>query len=238
MRSSTKTFVASVGLGVCALSYAIGANSATGANFMANGAPSLTNTPVATDPASAAPTTSTDDGNSAGAGDTTSTGTASKPTKKPAIKTGSAGSGKAPSSSGSAAPVPSQSTAPAPSQSTALAPSHSTAPAPAPSQTTAPIPSHSTAPAQTTVTKTGDVKSGLSNDPYRDYAQLTVTKVNGKVTAVNVDQGFATHGWSQYYPYFAQLAVQSNGADIGNYSGATYASAAFNAALKSAMSKF
>ena len=220
MRSSTKTFVASVGLGVCALSYAIGANSATGANFMANGAPSLTNTPVATDPASAAPTTSTDDGNSAGAGDTTSTGTASKPTKKPAIKTGSAGSGKAPSSSGSAAPVPSQSTAPAPSQSTA------------------PAPSHSTAPAQTTVTKTGDVKSGLSNDPYRDYAQLTVTKVNGKVTAVNVDQGFATHGWSQYYPYFAQLAVQSNGADIGNYSGATYASAAFNAALKSAMSKF
>jgi len=220
VRSSTKTFVASVGLGVCALSYAIGANSATGANFMANGAPSLTNTPVATDPASAAPTTSTDDGNSAGAGDTTSTGTASKPTKKPAIKTGSAGSGKAPSSSGSAAPVPSQSTAPAPSQSTA------------------PAPSHSTAPAQTTVTKTGDVKSGLSNDPYRDYAQLTVTKVNGKVTAVNVDQGFATHGWSQYYPYFAQLAVQSNGADIGNYSGATYASAAFNAALKSAMSKF
>ena len=204
MRSSTKTFVASVGLGVCALSYAVGANSATGSNFMANGAPSLTNTPVATDPASVAPTTSTDAGNSAGAGNTTGTGTASKPTKKPAIKTGSAGSGKAPSSSASAAPVPSQ----------------------------------STAPAQTTVTKTGDVKSGLSNDPYRDYAQLTVTKVNGKVTAVNVDQGFATHGWSQYYPYFAQLAVQSNGADIGNYSGATYASAAFNAALKSAMSKF
>lgn len=230
MRSSTKTFVASVGLGVCALSYAIGANSATGANFVANGAPSLTNTPVATDPASAAPTTSTDDGNSAGAGNTTGTGTASKPTKKPAIKTGSAGAGKVPSSSASAAPVPSQSTAPAPS--------HSTAPAPAPSQSSAPAPSHSTAPAQTTVTKTGDVKSGLSNDPYRDYAQLTVTKVNGKVTAVNVDQGFATHGWSQYYPYFAQLAVQSNGANIGNYSGATFAAAAFNAALKSAMSKF
>lgn len=235
MRSSTKTFVASVGLGVCALSYAIGANSATGANFMANGAPSLTNTPVATDPASAAPTTSTDDGSSAGAGDTTSTGTASKPTKKPATKTGSAGAGKAPSSSASAAPVPSQSNAPSPSQSSAPAPSHSTAPAPAPSQSSAPAPSQTAAPANTTVTNTGAL---FTERFYGGRVQVTVTKTNGKVTAVNFAVATATGGRAIAFATLAQWAVASNGASVSNYTQATYTTETFNAALKSAMSKF
>jgi len=204
---------------------------------MANGAPSLTNTPVATDPASVAPTTSTDAGNTAGAGNTTGTGTASKPTKKPAIKTGSAGSGKAPSSSASAAPAPSQSTAPAPSQSSAPAPSHSTAPAPAPSQSSAPAPapSQTTAPANTTVTNTGAL---FTERFYGGRVQVTVTKTNGKVTAVSFAVATATGGRAIAFATLAQRAVASNGASVSNYTQATYTTDTFNLALASAMSKF
>jgi hypothetical protein len=57
---------------------------------------------------------------------------------------------------------------------------------------------------------------------------------------VTIVQGFGTHGWSQYFAYFAQLSLASKGAPVtkAQYSGATYAAAAFNNALASAMSKF
>ena len=87
-----------------------------------------------------------------------------------------------------------------------------------------------------TVTKTGDLTN--LNDRWGDYAQVTVTKINGKVTDVTLAQSYATSQWQGAYPVLAQAAVQSNGAQVSNLSGATYASNVFNAALASAMSKF
>ncbi len=86
------------------------------------------------------------------------------------------------------------------------------------------------------VTKTGDVYQG--GDQWGDYAQVTVTKVNGVVTDVTLPQSYATSQWQSAYPILAQSAVASNGAAVANLSGATYASNAFNGALASAMSKF
>ncbi len=86
------------------------------------------------------------------------------------------------------------------------------------------------------VTKTGDVYQG--GDQWGDYAQVTVTKVNGVVTDVTIAKAYATSQWQSAYPILAQSAVASKGSSVANLSGATYASNAFNGALASAMSKF
>jgi uncharacterized protein with FMN-binding domain len=109
-----------------------------------------------------------------------------------------------------------------------------------PSSSGKPTPSASGSPSTSasggTVTKTGDLYQG--GDQWGDYAQVTVTKVNGAVTAVTLPKSYATSQWQGAYPVLAQSAVQSNGAPVANLSGATYASNAFNGALASAMSKF
>ena len=87
-----------------------------------------------------------------------------------------------------------------------------------------------------TVTKTGDLIN--LGDRWGDYAQVEVTKNNGQVTDVKLVQSYATSQWQTAYPILAQSAVASNGSQVANLSGATYASSVFNAALASAMSKF
>jgi uncharacterized protein with FMN-binding domain len=87
-----------------------------------------------------------------------------------------------------------------------------------------------------TVTKTGDLIN--LGDRWGDFAQVKVTKTNGTVSDVALAQSYATSRWQGAYPVLAQSAVQSNGAQVANLSGATYVSAVFNAALASAMSKF
>jgi len=113
-------------------------------------------------------------------------------------------------------------------------------PTTSPSSSGNPTPSASGSPSTSasggTVTKTGDVIN--LGDRWGDYAQVAVTKVNGKVTDVSLPQSYATSQWQGAYPVLAQSALQSNGAQVANLSGATYASAVFNAALASAMSKF
>lgn len=86
------------------------------------------------------------------------------------------------------------------------------------------------------MTKTGATIQG--NDPFGDYAQVQVTKTNGKVTAVQVVSSYSNGGREQVFPYLAQEAVASNGGAVSNYSGATYTTNVFNKALASAMSKF
>jgi uncharacterized protein with FMN-binding domain len=86
------------------------------------------------------------------------------------------------------------------------------------------------------VTKTGDLIN--LGDRWGDFAQVKVTKTNGTVSDVALAQSYATSQWQGAYPVLAQSAVQSNGAQVANLSGATYVSAVFNAALASAMSKF
>jgi uncharacterized protein with FMN-binding domain len=67
--------------------------------------------------------------------------------------------------------------------------------------------------------------------------QLEVTKSNGKITAVNLIQAQASAGRDQAFSYLVTDAIQANGSNFGNLSGATYTTNAFKQALDSAISK-
>jgi uncharacterized protein with FMN-binding domain len=102
------------------------------------------------------------------------------------------------------------------------------APAPAPAATTA-----APAPAASSVTKTGSAIS------YRyGTIQVSVTKANGKITAVNLLQEGATGGRQGAFPYLVQYAIQANGSNFGNLGGATFTTDAFKQSLESALAKF
>ena len=97
-----------------------------------------------------------------------------------------------------------------------------------------PAPSSSaTSPAPTgPVTATGDAVR------YQyGRVQLSVTRDNGKLTAVDLVQAGATAGREQAFTYLQQYAIDSNGSSFGNLSGATYTTDAFKQALDSAISK-
>ena len=219
MRSSTKTFVASVGLGVCALSYAVGANSATGSSFMADGVPSVTDTAAPTDPKS---------GNSQGTATPTTSSAGASAANTTAAAANTKGNKKKPKAKGTKKPSTAK-PAPSKSASSAPAPSKSTTPAPAPSKTTTP-------PAPST--KTSNTGNVFTERNYGGRVQITVTKTNGKVTAVDFVVATATDGRARAFPSLAQMAVASNGAAVSNVGGATFTTNTFNQALASAMSKF
>lgn len=140
-----------------------------------------------------------------------------------------------PSESSSAVAAPDVSVAPpAGGETTNVAPqpsasaSASTAPAPVPSASKAPTSSNSAS-----ATKTGDsVESGFGP------VQVKVTKVDGKLTEITYLQSVATKGRSAAFPYLVQYAIQANGSNFGNISGATYTTNAFKQSLESALAKF
>jgi uncharacterized protein with FMN-binding domain len=65
-----------------------------------------------------------------------------------------------------------------------------------------------------------------------------VTKNNGKITSVSAVLAGASGGRQAAFSYLEQYAVQANGSNFGNLSGATYTPNAFKQALDSALSKF
>ncbi len=85
------------------------------------------------------------------------------------------------------------------------------------------------------VTKTGDT---FITEVYKGPIQLSVTKTNGKITAVGLVQAQATGGRQVAFTYLQDYAVKANGSNFGNLSGATYTTIAFKKALDSALSKF
>jgi len=89
-----------------------------------------------------------------------------------------------------------------------------------------------TTPAGKTGTATGDAI------PYQfGTVQLSVTKANGKITAIGMVQASATNGRQQAFSYLVQAAVTAQGSSFGNISGATYTTDAFKQALYSAIQK-
>jgi uncharacterized protein with FMN-binding domain len=131
--------------------------------------------------------------------------------------------------------VPAKSTTSSSTQASAATPAAvstpkatSAAPAPAPVATTA-----APAPAATGTTKTGTAI------PYRfGTVQVSVTKANGKITAVNLLQQGATGGRQSAFSYLVEYAIQANGTSFGNLGGATYTTDAFKQSLESALAKF
>ena len=107
-----------------------------------------------------------------------------------------------------------------------------TAAAPAPEPVSTPAAS-AAAPAATGTTKTGSAIN------YRfGTVQVSVTKANGKITAVNLLQAGATGGRQGAFSYLVQYAIQANGTSFGNLGGATYTTDAFKQSLESALAKF
>lgn len=67
--------------------------------------------------------------------------------------------------------------------------------------------------------------------------QLEVVRQGGKLTAVNLIQADATAGRQQAFALLQQAALDAQGTNFANLSGATYTVDAFKTALESAISK-
>jgi hypothetical protein len=100
-----------------------------------------------------------------------------------------------------------------------------------------PSPSGSGTPAPT---PTGSADMTVTGDSiqYRfGSIQVAVVRKGGKITAVNMVQAGATAGRNQAFPVLTKYAIDAQGSNFGNLSGATYTTAAFKQALDSAISK-
>lgn len=113
----------------------------------------------------------------------------------------------------------------------------------APASATTASSGSNTSPASTSAAKSGTVaavnKTVTSIDvPYQfGDVQVTVTRTNGKISAIDYGSSSATNGRQQAFPVLVQSAVQAQGSNFGNLSGATYTTNAFKQALNSAISK-
>lgn len=67
--------------------------------------------------------------------------------------------------------------------------------------------------------------------------QLEVVRQGGKLAAVNLIQAGATGGREQAFSLLQQSALEAQGTNFANLSGATYTVDAFKTALESAISK-
>jgi len=79
--------------------------------------------------------------------------------------------------------------------------------------------------------------TGAAIDYIYGTVQLSVTSENGAITAVDLIQATASAGRDTAFPALQQYAVQANGSNFGNLSGATYTTDAFKQALDSAITK-
>ena len=139
-----------------------------------------------------------------------------------------------------AAPVP-ESTAAASAQPASVSTPKATVPAPVstPKATAAaPAPVSTPSAPASSGSSSGTTKTGTAV-PYRfGTVQVSVTKANGKITAVNLLQQGATGGRQSAFSYLVQYAIQANGTSFGNLGGATYTTDAFKQSLESALAKF
>jgi uncharacterized protein with FMN-binding domain len=211
VRKGTKSFISILSLGVVAAGYQAGQAAEISSGFSASAPISVGTTAGSTAPIASGTT-------SAGSETLNTPAAVSSPTTTAAVvpaktTTSSSSAPKASAAAPAAASTPKATTA---------------APAPAPAATTA-----APAPAATSSTKTGSAIS------YRyGTVQVSVTKANGKITAVNLLQQGATGGRQGAFPYLVQYAIQANGSSFGNLGGATYTTDAFKQSLESALAKF
>ena len=85
---------------------------------------------------------------------------------------------------------------------------------------------------------TGTTKNGSAVQYRYGTVQVSVTKAAGKITAVNLLQEGATGGRQAAFSYLVDMAIQANGSNFGNLSGATYTVDAFKQSLEAALAKF
>ncbi len=131
-----------------------------------------------------------------------------------------------------AEPAAEPSATPATPAEPGTAPSQSASQSSAPTKAPAPAPTKQ--PAAASVSQTGAAV------PYKyGVIQLEVVKSGSSITAVNLIQS-STKGpdWAVVPGMLAEAAVNANGSNFGNVSGATFTTQAFKQALESALGKF
>ena len=80
----------------------------------------------------------------------------------------------------------------------------------------------------------------VTSDPIQyqyGTVEISVTRKDGKISAIDVGQSTATDGREQAFPYLVKYAVAAQGTNFANLGGATYTTDAFKQALTSAISK-
>lgn len=234
MRSTTKTIVGLASLGVLAASYKFGIEApAAFANQDAlTGLGS--NTSQTTDTNNTDVGTGTSDTTTSGNGSTTdnSGNTTSGSNGSSGGSTGSAGSGSSSGSSGSGSGSTSGGSSTGGSTSGSSS-SGSTSGGTTDPGTSGGSTSGGTSSGSASVTKTGDAIR------YRyGTIQVQVTEVSGKITDITLLQAGATGGRSAAFSYLIDYAIQAQGSNFGNISGATYTTDAFVQSLDSALAQF
>jgi hypothetical protein len=239
VRSTTKTIVGLASLGVLAASYKFGIE-APAAFANQDALTSLgSNTSQTTDTNNTDAGTGTSDTTTSGNGSTTdnSGNTTSGSTGSSGGSTGSAGSGSSSGSSGSGSGSTSGGSSTggstSGSSSSGSTSGGTTDPGTSGGSTSGGSTSGGSTSGSASVTKTGDAIR------YRyGTIQVQVTEVSGKITDITLLQAGATGGRSAAFSYLIDYAIQAQGSNFGNISGATYTTDAFVQSLDSALAQF
>ncbi len=239
MRSTTKTIVGLASLGVLAASYKFGIE-APAAFANQDALTSLgSNTSQTTDTNNTDAGTGTSDTTTSGNGSTTdnSGNTTSGSTGSSGGSTGSAGSGSSSGSSGSGSGSTSGGSSTggstSGSSSSGSTSGGTTDPGTSGGSTSGGSTSGGSTSGSASVTKTGDAIR------YRfGTIQVQVTEVSGKITDITLLQAGATGGRSAAFSYLIDYAIQAQGSNFCNISGATYTTDAFVQSLDSALAQF
>ena len=159
----------------------------------------------------------------------------------PVIDQNSAATPATPDASATPAPPDAANPASTPTASSVATPTAAASPVSTPkpktSTATAPAPAPVVAP-EPAINIPGTTKNGSAVQYRYGTVQVSVTKSGGKITAVNLLQEGATGGRQAAFSYLVDLAIQANGSNFGNLSGATYTTDAFKQSLEAALAKF
>ena len=220
MRNGTKSFIGVVSLGLVAAGYQAGLAAEIGNGFSST---PVTNSASGVTTGATAPNGGVSTGTSAGSEtlNTAAPTASAAPVTSSAPANSSAPASKPKTSSAAAAPASTPASTPSATASTAPAPVST------PKATTAPSPA-----------ATGTTKTGSAINYRYGTVQVSVTKANGKITAVNLLQAGATGGRQGAFSYLVDYAIQANGSSFGNLGGATFTTDAFKQSLESALAKF
>ena len=89
-----------------------------------------------------------------------------------------------------------------------------------------------------TTTPVEVTKTGTSIRYRYGTVQVSVTKTDGQITAVNLLQAGATGGRGQAFDFLVQYTVDAQGSSFSNISGATYTTDAYKQSLNAALAQF
>ena len=140
----------------------------------------------------------------------------------------------APSTSPEVSAQPSASASTSPSQGTSTTPTKPSPTAPSPSASS----SQTQAPVVIPPTATSKTIAGPVIQSGYGTVQVKVTKVGAKITDITMLQANATDGRASAFPFLVQYAIDANGTNFANLSGATYTTDAFKQSLNAALAKF